>query len=450
MQDVAIDAICPTYHAEKKSMNVIYNHHPCKFFRWNSGRLMAAVAKLTGLLLLALCSMSGCRAVNLDVRPPVDASVYRGQSASDQAPGNIITLHDSGSADQHSVSRQPVRREVIGSGTFSDGSTVRFRVIDEGDGAEDLVAAEGIEAVRETPVDEIPSLTSAHSPEVIAESEGSNPPLPAFRPDIRVIDMRDRLSHGNLPPVCESLVSTLSRVHQRKGKGGGDGRPDARLDLTLGEVAIPARRIETEIGPVEIEPAPSAEREPIAPVVHVQESEPIGDDGGPSIRIVEPAEAIPTPAAESPESKSCSIRDIETDITVSDETPPDLSEAVFADQRKIFNPTFARSDWTGYLYQWEAPGLYHRPLYFEEINLERYGYSYCRICQPVVSGAHFFATVPILPYKTTVEPTWECIYALGHYRPGSCVPNRIHWMPLRPKAGLVQAAAITGMIYAIP
>ena len=45
-------------------------------------------------------------------------------------------------------------------------------------------------------------------------------------------------------------------------------------------------------------------------------------------------------------------------------------------------------------YAWDAPALCHNPLYFEDVNLERYGYSlrYARVFQPVVSGAEFFVT----------------------------------------------------------
>lgn len=115
--------------------------------------------------------------------------------------------------------------------------------------------------------------------------------------------------------------------------------------------------------------------------------------------------------------------------------------------------------WPGIAYQWEPSYLCHRPLYFEEVNLERYGYMACghrcngipaAVVQPVLSGAHFFATIPVLPFKGTVEPPYECIYTLGHYRPGSPVPHQIHWMPLRPDAGAVEALYVTALVFAIP
>ncbi len=93
--------------------------------------------------------------------------------------------------------------------------------------------------------------------------------------------------------------------------------------------------------------------------------------------------------------------------------------------------------WTPLCYCWEAPSLCYGPLYFEESNLERYGYSqtYLRRVQPLVSSAHFFGTIPTLPYLMVAEPSRECVYTLGQYRPGSCVPfqwNYPYFSPCAP------------------
>src|SRR4029450_8609095 len=61
-------------------------------------------------------------------------------------------------------------------------------------------------------------------------------------------------------------------------------------------------------------------------------------------------------------------------------------------------PNAACRYWPVLTYQWDATSLCYRPLYFEEINAERYGYG-CGCClQSPASAAHFFATVPALPY----------------------------------------------------
>ena len=109
-------------------------------------------------------------------------------------------------------------------------------------------------------------------------------------------------------------------------------------------------------------------------------------------------------------------------------------------------------DWPKMGYCWDAPGLCYNPLYFEEVNLERYGYGpkYLRIAQPVISAGQFFVTVPILPYRMVAEPSRQCVYTLGHYRPGGAVPYRIQLPPLDLKAGAVEGGLIVGLIYLIP
>lgn len=106
-------------------------------------------------------------------------------------------------------------------------------------------------------------------------------------------------------------------------------------------------------------------------------------------------------------------------------------------------------------YQWQASCFCHNPLYFEEINLERYGYGCpygCPCCvQPFISAAHFFATVPALPYKMAANCPGECNYTLGHYRPGSCPPWRYHCCaPVSCLGATSEAFVLTGMIFLIP
>jgi hypothetical protein len=106
--------------------------------------------------------------------------------------------------------------------------------------------------------------------------------------------------------------------------------------------------------------------------------------------------------------------------------------------------------WPRFCYRWNATCLAYQPLYFEEINLERHGYGLGYLCQPVVSGAHFFGTVPCLPYLMAVNPPGECIYTLGHYRPGSCPPWQRHWPPASAVGTLSEAGVVTGLVFLIP
>jgi hypothetical protein len=98
---------------------------------------------------------------------------------------------------------------------------------------------------------------------------------------------------------------------------------------------------------------------------------------------------------------------------------------------------------------WEAPAVCHQPLYFEDINLERYGYK-IPLIQPAISAAHFFGRVPLLPYMIVSEGHRKCQYTLGHYRPGDYAPYSLYAPRLRFDATAAEMAIAAGLIFAIP
>ncbi len=105
-------------------------------------------------------------------------------------------------------------------------------------------------------------------------------------------------------------------------------------------------------------------------------------------------------------------------------------------------------DWQPRLFAWASPNFFSNPLYFEEVNLERYGiYS---PFQSVRSAAHFFVTIPLLPYKMGANHPCECVYTLGYYRPGSCNPAFRNCMPISARGLTWQAIATTAFIAVIP
>jgi hypothetical protein len=110
----------------------------------------------------------------------------------------------------------------------------------------------------------------------------------------------------------------------------------------------------------------------------------------------------------------------------------------------------AGRSWPCTTYLWKASALCHKPLYFEDEQMERYGHSWGPCCDPIVSGAHFFTKLPVLPYCMGVEPPCECIYALGHYRPGSCAPYMIEPVPISCRGALFQAGAVVGTAAILP
>jgi len=110
------------------------------------------------------------------------------------------------------------------------------------------------------------------------------------------------------------------------------------------------------------------------------------------------------------------------------------------------NEQYAVRDFRLTTFTWTAPSTCHKPLYFEEVNVERYGHSAGPIVQPLVSGAHFFGNVFMLPYHMGLNPLNECMYTLGHYRPGDCAPWLAPGFPFTTRGfkweGLVVGAAI--------
>jgi hypothetical protein len=111
---------------------------------------------------------------------------------------------------------------------------------------------------------------------------------------------------------------------------------------------------------------------------------------------------------------------------------------------------FNQRAWGCLTYTWKASALCHKPLYFEEMSLERYGHSWGPICDPVISAAHFFGTLPILPYKMGVDTPCECQYALGYYRPGNCAPYMIEPFPISPRGAAIEAGFVVGAAAALP
>jgi hypothetical protein len=187
-------------------------------------------------------------------------------------------------------------------------------------------------------------------------------------------------------------------------------------------------------------PAPTA----AVPVVSVPViSVPIVAEPLPPLReqVMDPPRRGPVMPVERPiTSLSAAIR------PSTDQVPPDFARAHFG---SVTMPADSRT-WHDTLYFWEPPALCHRPLYFEETNLERYGYGVRPVFQPAVSGARFLATTAALPYLMTAQSPRDCVYTLGRERPGSAAPRRVEYPELRPGAVTAEAGVAAGLILLIP
>jgi hypothetical protein len=104
--------------------------------------------------------------------------------------------------------------------------------------------------------------------------------------------------------------------------------------------------------------------------------------------------------------------------------------------------------WERTTFSWVAAATYHRPIYFDDDQLERYGHTFGPVTQTTVSAVKFFATVPLVPYYMGVYPPNECIYDLGLYRPGSCAPYYFDPFPLSVR-GAINEGLFLGTIPAL-
>jgi hypothetical protein len=136
------------------------------------------------------------------------------------------------------------------------------------------------------------------------------------------------------------------------------------------------------------------------------------------------------------------IRDLNTSIAPSEGAlPRDCPLGDDAFQGRSFAPI---------TFTWTASQLCHKPLYFEDVQLERYGHMAGPWVQPFASAANFFATFPILPYKMGLELPNECIYTLGYYRPGDCAPYLFDPLPLSVRGMFFEAGAWVGACALFP
>ncbi|WP_437203035.1 hypothetical protein [Planctomicrobium sp. SH664] len=131
------------------------------------------------------------------------------------------------------------------------------------------------------------------------------------------------------------------------------------------------------------------------------------------------------------------------------ELPSDRAAVKFAAAGSRMHLPGTQRTWATSHFYWNASLLNHQPLYFEDVNLERHGFSY-GLAQPLVSGVKFFATIPTLPYQVIAQPAQMTQYTLGEARPGDNAPYVHERLRRSLDATVVEAAVIVGLVFLIP
>jgi hypothetical protein len=257
---------------------------------------------------------------------------------------------------------------------------------------------------------------------------------------------RSDLPRGG-PAACRILVLCALAAAAARAE---DWREFLRApDVTLSAVATVL---------VDAEPVPQPAVSAVGPAADAPETDAAPDE---AVEPVSAAEADDASAAEPSRKSPCAeeaddcrdalerlradrLADIDLDIRVSGRPGND-----YPCECRLEGETFQPRRFAATTFTWKAAGYCHKPLYFEDWELERYGHSYGAL-DPILSTAHFFITLPVLPYKMGVELPWECVYPLGYYRPGSCAPWTVPAIPISCRGIALEAATVTGLVFLLP
>lgn len=291
-----------------------------------------------------------------------------------------------------------------------------------------------------------------HSHDVASGSvlkNASAAPLPALDPFADrlaaqpLFEDNDSSTTSDLPPSSSDDTFTPPTFDN----GNGD-LPPATTDSDDSETEEPGTAFEpptTEVAPEPKEPASTEELAP--PRELPQSNRPMTREEKADAKYLADLKEECAEGLNELRIKTLSANDLHTRIDIAEKGTA-LED--FPVACPIDSSEFMPRDWEEMYIAWTASGLCHKPLYFEQRHLERYGHTTGPYTQPFVSGAHFFGSLAILPYKMGLRTPDECVYALGHYRPGNCAPYMVPALPFTARAALFQTGAVVGTAAILP
>jgi hypothetical protein len=245
-------------------------------------------------------------------------------------------------------------------------------------------------------------------------------------PSIRVLDAEESetVQRASYMPLAAPSIESMPQGLQKAPVEHGDDPPP---------LLVAHQEEETEpLSP----PDPEKLSEPASPDEPLREApaSPAGKDEWLQLPIVPLSRVelklVPTVAGETPEAF----------------TRQKLAEAELAPPPQVGDEL--RAPELIYAY---VPGTFcHHPLYFEQRLAERCGqHGHC-LAEHATATAHFFGTVPGLPYLMGRECPHSCVPATGYSKCGDCLPPP----PERPwgsvRGGVFQGLAEVGLILLIP
>jgi hypothetical protein len=175
----------------------------------------------------------------------------------------------------------------------------------------------------------------------------------------------------------------------------------------------------------------------------------------PDTNVHEVAQPTPLAAAEAESVRTVNdrlkpISEVRTGLEPREAVYPiDYAASKFAEADAQAAELVVQRTWVSRLHTWDATAFCHRPLYFEDENLERHGRSF-GVLQPAVSAGHFAGHFLAWPYLAGATPPRRCVYNLGHEPPGSYTPYSVVRPPLSLRGALFEAGAIVAVPLIVP
>lgn len=301
-------------------------------------------------------------------------------------------------------------------------------------------------------VDDEPA-TEATASDVTLPVEAVVPPAP---------DVAESDAHDTLPPeVAEPIVVPQLDEAARSEESPADDGPSETAATDEPPPSGPAVEPEPfSTPPVVIESAPlrlgRREADDLQVIAPPQYSAPAPFAAAPqqleTITTPPPAERSefrPGEAEDDHDRFSRQVADVPIDIRPTEGAmPADLAAAQY-DQEPTIDETFPGGMPPDVFLSYTPWTFCYRPLYFEDIKLERYGEN-IGYAQTGLSGVRFFGSILALPYKMTNRPPRSCQCSNGFSRCGDCPLPGYGRREFRLDASLIEAAAVVGVVYLLP
>jgi hypothetical protein len=128
---------------------------------------------------------------------------------------------------------------------------------------------------------------------------------------------------------------------------------------------------------------------------------------------------------------------------VTDDAPPNLAAKLM----ETDEPVWVTADGEqAFLPDRYSVCFRHRPLYFQELNLERCGTTY-GIAQNAVSASHFLTNTALLPYRMATRHPDETVNHWGDCRSDGHYRGDIEPLGCSGRAVLAESAAVAGFVF---